>query len=294
MYKIGRGKSEIHCNQEGLGMMGYGRDFNVVKGKATPLYSRSLCIEDTSTSLRVFFVNVEMCFITSHLKRTVVAKLNQINPGKYSGENILITAQHTHSAPGGYANYPLYNFSIPGFRQTIFDAYLNAIVDSILESQKNLESAKIKLGIGEFEPEMEVGFNRSLKAYNQNKDVEPLSPTHTYKAMDRKMKLLKFESESGEELGALSFFGVHTTSVGNRVLKICSDNKGYASQYMEDEMGGGFSAIFAQGIAGDISPNFHGKGKRWPKGKFKDDIKSAEFNGDLQFQKPKKFLEMLI
>ncbi len=292
MYKIGRGKAEIKSYEEGLGMMGYGRSFNVVKGKATDLFSRCLCIEHQTSKKRVYFINVEMCFITSHLKRTVIAKLNQINPsGNYSGENMLFTAQHTHSAPGGYANYPLYNFSIPGFRQSVFDAFLNGIIESVLKSEKNLQTAVMKIGKGEFEPDMDVAFNRSLKAYNQNKDVNPLLPTQTHLAVNRQMNLLRFETESGEELGLISFFGVHTTSVGNKVLKICSDNKGFASKMMEEEKGGDFIAIFAQGVAGDISPNFHGKGKKWPRGKFKDEIKSAEFNGELQYIKAKEIFK---
>jgi neutral ceramidase len=294
MILFGSSKIEIKWSGTGFGMMGYGRDFNIIKGTLSPLYVRACCFADPNSSHRVFYLNAEICLILPELKRELLHRLHNHHPdANYTDENIMITAQHTHSAPGGYSHYPFYNWSIPGYRPDIFEAYVHSFYEAVVESEKNMQPAVLSFGSGDFKPDEDVAFQRSLKAYNANPGVQTLDESRTHLAIERTMYLLKVESPEGRLLGQLNWFGVHTTSLGNRVHLVSSDNKGYASEYLEKDMPEGGVAIFAQQFAGDVSPNFHGKGKDWPKGKFKDDIKSAEFNGELQYRKAKQILNQL-
>jgi len=270
-------------------MLGYGRDFNKVKGKISSLHVRTFCFKESGNDERFFFVNCELCFTTAGVKREVLRRLNERDPGgNYRDENIMLTAQHTHSGPGGFTHHPFYNFPVPGFRPQVFNYVCEAIVESILESAKNLQPAKIYVSSGKFAPEEDVAFNRSLKAYNQNPEVKKRTPYETHLAVDRNMDLLRIDDMNGNPIGEINWFGVHTTSVGNRVNKICGDNKGFASAFFEEEIGGNFNAVFAQQFTGDVSPNFHGKGKNWKKGPEKDEVENAKFNGRLQFKKAKQ------
>lgn len=292
MTEAGVAKVEIRAYGEGLGMLGYGRDFNKMNGQITPIYVRSVCFRDLGLGGRFYFVNCELCFTTAGVKREVLARLLDRDPeGGYTDANIMITSQHTHSAPGGFAHHPLYNFPVPGFRPVIFNAVCEAITEAILQSGRNVQPCRIYAGQGEFEPDIDVGFNRSLKAYNQNPEVEQLDKYHTHLAMERTMDLLRIDDLEGNPLAQINWFGVHTTSLGNKINKVCGDNKGFASAFFEEEVGGNFNAIFAQQLAADISPNFHGKGKEWHKGPTKDDIDNAKFNGRLQYYKAKEIWE---
>jgi len=141
-----------------------------------------------------------------------------------------------------------------------------------------------------------VGFNRSLTAYNQNPEVKKYSPYETHLAIDRQMYLLRVLSPAGKLRGVLNWFGVHATSIGPDNCRISSDNKGYAARYLEQKFHQAsqdteFVGIFAQGAAGDVSPNFYGKGLNWPKGKFEDDFESARYNGRLQYEQALSLLE---
>lgn len=282
MYKVGASKVELVFEGEGFGMMGYGRAFNVFKGRSTPLYARSFCFENADGG-RVFFVQAEICMVFPEIKRELLERLRKNYPDNlFRDDNVMVTGQHTHSGPAGYSHYPLYNFAVPGFRPHLFEAIVRCFYDAVVKSYENRQDAVLKFGHGDFPEGDEVGFNRSLDAYNLNPEVKKRKPTETHLAMERTMWLLKAETPEGDAIGQINWFGVHPTSLGNRVYKISYDNKGYAAEYLEEDMGGNAVALFAQQFAGDISPNFHGKGKKWPKGKFKDDIESAKFNGRLQ------------
>lgn len=259
MFEAGTGKSDITAFIDGIGMMGYGRDFNTVHGVETPLYARAVALKDPKTGKKVVFVNAEICFITISIKRGVMKRLKRHHSELgYEDHNVMLTAQHTHSGPGGYSHYGFYNLSIPGFVPTVYQKIVEGITEAILAADKDLQPAKISIHKGSFEPELEVGFNRSVKAYNQNPDVKPVSKDESHLAIDREMQLLRIDRPDGSPMAAINWFGVHTTSLPNYNTDINSDNKGYASAFMENAMAEqtgntDFVSIFAQGVAGDVS-----------------------------------------
>lgn len=271
-------------------MMGYGMYFNIVKGRETDLFSRAYVFRDEKTQKKVVFVNAEIAFITIAIKRGVMKKLHRKFPELgYTDDSVMLTAQHTHSAPGGYSHFGLYNMATPGFVPEVYQTVVNGIVESIVEADADLKPGKLRLGKSSFEPSKEVAFNRSVKAYNMNPEVKtPIRKDESDAAVDREMTMLFIEDEEGNPRGAINWFGVHTTSVSNDNTRICSDNKGYAAKYLEEAFmkkgNPDFVAAFAQKPAGDVSPNWIlDKKKKWTRGKFEDDFESAKFNGRLQY-----------
>ncbi len=203
----------------------------------------------------------------------------------------MITAQHTHSGPGGYSHFGFYNLSITGFVKEVYKDILDGIINAIIEADTNKVPAHLSWNYGIFKPDSEVAFNRSLRAYNRNNDVEALSQDKTHLAVDRTMRLMRIDAEDGRKIGSINWFAVHTTSISNDNTLVCSDNKGYAAQFFEeeirdDEQGDHYLAAFAQEGAGDVSPNWiWDKKKNWTRGKYEDDFESAKYNGQLQFEK---------
>ena len=298
MFEIGAGKSDITAFKKGVGMMGYGMHFNTVEKIETHLSARAFVIKDPASLKKIAFVNAEMCFITIAVKSGVVKELQEKYPQfGYTTENIMLTAQHTHSAPGGYSHYGFFNLSIPGFVPKVYHTIVNGIVEAIVQAELCVQPATIYLNTGVFEPDQEVAFNRSIKAYNANPEISKIDESNTHLAVDREMTLLRMDGLNGEKIGMVNWFGVHTTSISNDNTKICYDNKGYASSYFEEDISladqqKNFIGLFAQGAAGDISPNFiWDKKKKWMRGKFEDDFESARFNGNLQYTKAKEIYE---
>ena len=298
MFELGTGKYDITAFKKGIGMMGYGMHFNTVEEIETHLSARAFIIKDPSSSKKIVFVNAEICFITISIKSGVVKELQERYPQfGYTTDNVMLTAQHTHSAPGGYSHYGFFNLSIPGFVPEVYQTIVNGIVEAIVQAESCMQPANIYLNTGVFEPDLEVAFNRSLKAYNANTEISKIDESKTNLAVDREMTLLRIDGVNGEKIGMVNWFGVHTTNISNDNTKICYDNKGYASAYFEEDIIAAseqknFIAIFAQGVAGDISPNFiWDKKKKWMRGKFEDDFESAGFNGKIQYTKAKEIYE---
>lgn len=316
MYKIGCGKADITILLYGKGMMGYGMHENVAKGIETPLSVRAFVIEQTEIDKtqilgaikykRIVLVNAEICFYTLALKHEIVKRLQIARPNAgYNDDNVLLSAQHTHSAPGGYSHYLLYNLTIPGFQPQVFEKYVSGTVSAILQAEANLIPANMRYAETDFAPEEEVAFNRSLPAFNANSEITQAFGEHeAHLAIDRTLKMLRFDEYVAQEktpekpIGAVNWFGVHTTSLSNDNHKICYDNKGYAADYLEQHLrqqyqNPHFIAAFNQDTAGDVSPNYvWDKKKQWTRGKFEDDFKSARHNGKLQYQKAHEAFEM--
>lgn len=292
MYQAGTSKLELDVYVEGQGMLGYGRAFNKMEGKLTPLYVRTVFFTDVEKNERFIFVNCELAFVQDGIRIEVIKRLQERNHDVLRDQSeLMITCQHTHSGPSGITHHPFYNFTAGGFRYKIYNIIVNTIVDSIIAAYEKLQPVQIKYGRGEFEPDIDIAFNRSLRAYNANKDVKKLHPRDTHLAVDRTMDLLRIDDLVGNPVAQINFFGVHTTSLGNTYNKMCSDNKGFASNFFEEEIGGDFIAIFAQKNAGDVSPNFHGLGRMKTKGPYKDDVENAIFNGRLQYYKAKEIYD---
>ncbi len=294
MYKVGCSKVDITGYVYNKAMMGYAVPFHVVKGVETPIYVRAIVIQDIKTNTKMVMVNAEICFYSIALQDAIIKKLQATYPDLgYTHDNVMLTAQHTHSAPGGHSHYMLYNLAIPGFQPKVFENYLNGTVEAIVTASQNLEEATISYIEGAFAPQIKVAYNRSMAAYNANPEVTPkvLKKDH-HLAIDRTMKLLRFDRPDGSPIASWNWFGVHTTSVNNDYNKICSDNKGYAAYYMEKEVctqsgNPDFIAVFAQDTAGDVSPNYQWNNKNgFSRGKYEeDDYKSARYTGKLQYKK---------
>lgn len=298
-YQVGIAKTDITAVVYNKGMMGYAVPHHIVKDVKTPLSARAFVILDKTNHKKVVIVNSEICFYTIALKDAVVKKLQAEHADLgFSEENVMLSAQHTHSAPGGYSHYILYNIAIPGFQPKVFNKVVNSTVEVIVAAHANLKDASMQFAEGRFDEKDEVAFCRSLGAYNANPEVkEKISKKNHHLAIDRNMKLLRFNDADGNAIGAINWFGVHTTSVNNDKNSICYDNKGYAAAFMEKNIGTAienpdFIAAFAQDTAGDVSPNpqWNNKHGRY-KGKFKDDYKSAAYNGKLQARQAEKLLE---
>jgi neutral ceramidase len=297
MYKIGVSKVEMTYGKEGVGMLGYGMYDQKIEGVETPQYARAFVVEQRGKKLA--FVNADICFSTNYLKDQVIMQLQINHPTLgYTEENVMLTAQHTHSTAGGYTQHLAYNFTVPGFREDVFMCYANALVQAIVQADADLKQGEISHHTGRFDPDAEVCFNRSWRAYNQNPEVAgrvPFKKRHL--AADRTMKLLRFNDATGQPIGSFNWFGVHTTSVSNRLRKVCYDNKGYAADFMEEQLQATYQnpnivTGFVQDAAGDISPNFIVDRKnREYRGKYVDDYESAAYNGKLQSDKAQEIFD---
>ena len=147
--------------------------------------------------------------------------------------NLMLTATHTHSAPGGFSHHLLYNLGVPGFCPDVYESIVDTVVDPLVIAFQRLVSGRVGLAQGEIPVSEHVAFNRSLGAYNRNPDVTPLTPGEAAHGVNRTMTVLRFENKGGNPIGMFSWFAVHCTSLHSDNTLIDPDNKGSAARQFE-------------------------------------------------------------
>jgi neutral ceramidase len=261
-------------------MMGYSMLDQKTEGISMRLRSRAFVVLDPGSSKRVAFVSADTGIIPQGIKQQVVQLLQSRFGSLYTDKNVLLSANHTHSAPGAYSHYAMYNLSMFGYDETNFNCVANGIFQSIVRAHNNLTPGSILINTGNLN---DCGWNRSPDAYANN----PADERSQYVSdTDKTMTLLKFVTSGGQEIGTLNWFAIHPTSLGNTNKLISGDNKGYASYLFERDMGTNYTAAntfvaaFAQTNSGDVSPNiFWG----YPNGV--DDFDHMKILGQRQYMK---------
>tara|TARA_R110000868_G_scaffold61524_3_gene186954 strand:- start:2927 stop:4645 length:1719 start_codon:yes stop_codon:yes gene_type:complete len=294
-WLIGAGKADITAFIPGIVMLGYGNPHNRVKYVDTPLNARAIWIENPKSKQISIMLCLEVCFITQALTDALWDCLHK----KYTGlkrEQLIITAQHTHSAPSGYTHYALYSMPTPGFSQEVLDKLVDGSLKAIEQAYTSKRASKLVYKEGQVPFDAEVSFNRSLKAYNLNREIKkPLRKHEQAQATDRSMRIFEFVDEQGP-FASWNWFAVHCTNIIWTNQHISPGNKGYAALYLESDQAkvhnrSDYIGVFAQGNAGDVSPIFTPSPiAHWFK---QDDLKmivKAKENGMKQFIWAKKFL----
>jgi neutral ceramidase len=259
-YCVGTGIHEVTDPAIGLPMQGFADSSQKTEGVESALFSRAFIVEDQQTGKRVVIVSADLWAATNVVKQGVVERLQQQFGMLYTSDNVLISGTHTHSAPGGYAGYHLYDLIGGGFDNHTFECVVSGMVISIQKAHINLAPGKIYVNKGDIE---DCGRNRSLAAYLNNPESE--RDKYPNRDTDTEMLLLKFTrlDSSGTErpIGALTWFAIHPTDRGQQNRLVCGDSKGYASTLFETSMKmdpsvpDTFVAAFANTSAGDVSGN---------------------------------------
>lgn len=257
-YLVGAGIYDITGPAAEVGMMGFAESAQKTEGIYMRLWSRAYIIGDASK--RVVFVSADLGMVFQSIKQAVSRKIaldSELSP-YYNQANVLLSATHTHSGPGGYSHYFLYNATTAGFIKENFDVIVDGIYRSIKLAHQNLVPGNVYINQGNL---TDASQNRSAVAYDKN----PAAERSYYSSnVDQTMTLLKLVAADGRELGMVNWFAVHPTNVGPTNKLIGGDNKGYASYLFEKAKGANYStnqtfvAAFAQSNAGDVTPNLWG------------------------------------
>jgi D-arabinono-1,4-lactone oxidase len=287
LVNVGLGRADITACAEGMSMWGWGSNENVPVGVAAPLHARALVISDSPTNeAPIVFVTVELGMASEALRRASLDGLRargvHVDEHRFS-----ITATHTHSGPSGFSTYLFYSMAGPGFSSTLLDKLAAGVVDAVILALRSLAPSRIFKLSEDLPLASPVAFNRSVEAYNRNRDVTPIRVDRADEGVRRAMTVLRIESDAGQARGLLAIFALHGTSIHSDNDLLHPDNSGVAASTCERDAGRDgtpdFVAIFAQGAAGDVSPNYRWDARRGLMiGRFDDDFESATWSGETQ------------
>lgn len=108
--RAGVGKADI-TPQTGYYLGGWTRADRVAGGQHTRLFSRAMVLQRGGR--KVALAQVDLFMIPGGMVRQIGEALASRG---FSERNILISASHTHSGPGGYANFPTLNTAAPSLQ----------------------------------------------------------------------------------------------------------------------------------------------------------------------------------
>ncbi|CAL1538863.1 unnamed protein product [Lymnaea stagnalis] len=268
-YYVGAGIADITGPAAEINMMGYANPGQTSHGIHIRQFSRAFIFATSPSSTRTVFISIDACWSPGAVKQQVVKELKSVYGDLYTERNVAVSGIHTHGGAGGFSQYLLYDLTALGFNRQGFDALVNGTLQSIHQAHKAMRPADIYMNSGEL---LDSNINRSPTAYLNNPEAERSKYKYD---VDKEMVLLKIVDDSGKDIGMISWFAVHCTSMNNTNKMLTADNKGYASLLFEKKFNpdslpgkvcveagqlssGSFVAAFAQSNLGDVSPNTQG------------------------------------
>jgi neutral ceramidase len=267
-YLIGSGAADITGPIVDVQLSGFVRSTQIANGIQTRLTARAFIFGELDQSRRLVFVVTELLGSSHEVRLSVVDNLRAKYGDLYSLDNVIVSATHTHSAPGGYSHES-------SFSEEFFDTVVSGIAEAIDRAHQNLKPGHILIGEQEVEG---GGAQRSLPAYMQNPEQERARYEHD---TDRNMTLLKLVQEDGA-VSVLNWFAVHPTSLTYDNKFVSGDHKAFAALEMERRLAQSsetpFVAAFANANCGDVTSNLNLDNT----GPGTDDLDSARIIGERQ------------
>lgn len=244
-----------------INLMGYAITNQVGSGLRQRLYSRAFIIGDINKPEdRFVYLVLDIQSGDTAVRHGILERLSNLGTeyNLYNQKNVAVTGTHSHSGPGAWVNYLLPQITSKGFNKQSYQAIVDGATLSIQRAHQSLTPGRLSAGSIKVK---DANINRSLYAYLAN----PKEERARYEDdVDKEMVMLKFKDARGENLGILTWFPVHGTSMlGNNTL-ISGDNKGVAALMFEKEIQSSglasesYVAGFSQANVGDTSPNVLG------------------------------------
>ncbi|KAI1332745.1 Neutral/alkaline nonlysosomal ceramidase [Xylariaceae sp. FL0255] len=267
-YLLGVGKADITGPCVELNLMGYADPNQIGTGLRQRLYSRAFIVADPShPSNRFVYLVLDTQSGDTAVRYGILSGLRELGPeyDAYGQHNVAVTGTHSHSGPAAWLNYLLPQITSKGFSRQSYQAIVDGAVLSIKRAHESLSPGHLSVGTTKV---FGANINRSLYAYLANPEEERAKyniSTEDDGSVEKDLTLLHFKrSSDGKNIGVLTWFPTHGTSVlGNNTL-ISGDNKGVAAYLFEksvaddDSAAEGFVAGFSQASVGDTSPNVLG------------------------------------
>ncbi|MEA2063507.1 MAG: hypothetical protein U9P14_07415, partial [Gemmatimonadota bacterium] len=215
------------------------------------LYAKALVLSDGSTEVAI--VSADLVGVTagivSAVRESVAARTG------IPGENILITATHTHFGPV----IKQYKFDAK-----IDPAYLEVLTGklaaAIAMAHDNLAAVRVGTSRGQAP---ELLYNRRTKEKNgkvvMSFVLPPPGSELTFGPIDPAVGVLRVEDDRGNLVASMINFGCHPVSGGGHgegweswFYDISADYPAYATQVVEEIEGG--NCLFTLGLAGNTVP----------------------------------------
>lgn len=267
-FLFAAGKADITGAAAGKIMMGVESSAVYTTGVQMRQFARTFIIASPCNGRRVLLMLTDTLAVFEAQRQAVLDRIaaDPVLSKLYGPDNVMLSATHNHSGPGGQSHSLEYIALRGGHDPQEFKVTVDGMFRSIQQAHKNLvahpESGRISLNQGEL---LGANKNRALPAYSFNTEAERkqyVDVAGNEISTNRLMTLLRLQRDNGKEVGSLNWFPVHATSdyhlSHGLPLPNSSDNKGYAEYLFERfkaspaDSAEPFVSSFMQSEAGDV------------------------------------------
>ncbi|KAI1343016.1 Neutral/alkaline nonlysosomal ceramidase [Xylariaceae sp. FL0016] len=258
-YLLGVGKADITGPVVEINFAGYADTSQTGTGLRQRIYSRAFIIGDVNNPTdRIVYLVLDTQGGDTAVRNGILEGVAALGDdySMYGQGNIAVTGTHSHSGPGAWFNYLLPQITSFGFDKQSYQAIVDGAVLSVQRAHQNLTEGYLDYGTVNI---TDSNLSRSLYAYLANPEEERAQYSDS---VDKEMTVLKFQRASdSKNMGILTWFPVHGTSVYQNSTHVTGDNKGVAEIMFEkameddDSAAEGFVAGFSQANVGDTTPN---------------------------------------
>jgi len=205
--------------------------FRPSTGVHDPLRARSLVLE--AGAMRVLWLAVDLVGIDPGLATALAGRLRQHGLA-YSA--IIVSASHTHSGPGAYADSALFAFiAIDRLSPVVRER----IVDGLVRAARAAEAGKVAARVGPGRAE-----------------VHGITDSRVQGPLDPELGVVRVTDLRGRPVALLWNYAIHGTALGRENSLLSGDLMAEASARIERELG--VPALFINGAVGDVSPRPRG------------------------------------
>ena len=194
----------------------------------SPLFARALAFSDNEKVVLV--VSADLLLITNELRREVWKRLSAQN---ISFEGMMISATHTHSAPGGFWNTRSAKSFMGDYNKETFELIAGGICKAACMAVKDLQDARIYFGETQTQ-----GLN-----YNRRHKDGPIDRTLGLLTIKRKTKDIQ-----------VAFFGAHPVVTAFREYNTASAD--YPGEVVKSMEANGDHGMFMVGPVGGVNVLF--------------------------------------
>jgi neutral ceramidase len=245
--RAGAGRADI-TPPTGYYLQGWVRSDSAAEGQHTRLYARAIVLERGGRKLAL--VAVDLGFFTNGLIADATERL--ANRG-FSVRNVIVSASHTHSGPGGFANFSGFNtvaptsttpteFELaPQADPQLYSFLVRRLAIAIRRADSDLAPAAAAWGHARL---VGVTQNRSIEAHLGNHgifrefgqgsvELDPLGYPHTIDPEVNVLRVDKLGQGRSVPIGIWSTFSNHGTVVKHTFPYYDADHHGAAARVAE-------------------------------------------------------------
>ena len=216
----------------GINLAGYSDRSHGAEGIKDELFAKTLVLSDGKE--KIVLVTTDLTGIDYNFTKNV-RKLVEKN-SNIKGQNIMITASHTHSGPSACkmeSNYAWMNIGNSEMEISYYKLLIEAIARLIIWANNSLQ-------------EIKIGFDKGLLTNLGSNRRDPNKP------FDSEVNVLRIDDENNQPIAAVVNYSCHPTVLSAENYLISGDFPSYMMKGIS-RFYQGCEAMFAQGAAGDIS-----------------------------------------